>query len=56
VNSLSFLFYRVRGVKEQPGRTARKPREQRLSGLCAKQVRRSMELVARHVIPRFADA
>ena len=50
------LVYRVRGVKEHPGRTARKPREQRLSVRCAKQVLRSMELVARHVIPRFAGA
>jgi len=39
-----------------PGRTAREPREQRLSVLRAKQVLRSMELLARHVIPRFAGA
>ena len=39
-----------------PGRTAREPREPRLAVLCAKQVLRSMELLARHVIPRFAGA
>jgi hypothetical protein len=39
-----------------PGRTARERREQRLPVLRAKQVLRSMELLARHVIPRFADA
>lgn len=39
-----------------PGRTAREPREQRLPVLRAKQVLRSMELLARHVIPRFAGA